>query len=221
MILAKYSLALALSGAMALAACTDTSSYTSDPNQRTKQGAAIGAISGAIFGAATGTNSKQRNHQALFGALVGAAAGGLIGQNLDKQARGLEQSFGNSQIRVQNTGSQLIVTMPQDILFATNSDTVNPSLQGDLRVLADSLNQFPKSSVQVVGHTDNTGPSGYNQGLSVRRANSVVSVLIRSGVSPSRLVAIGRGEDQPIASNLIPEGRAQNRRVEIVITPYQ
>jgi len=71
----------------------------------------------------------------------------------------------------------------------------------------------------VIGHTDNTGAAAYNQDLSQRRAQAVSSVLVNAGVAPVRVRAIGRGEDQPIASNLTPEGRQQNRRVEIIITP--
>jgi outer membrane protein OmpA-like peptidoglycan-associated protein len=110
--------------------------------------------------------------------------------------------------------------MPNNILFDFDSAVVRADLQQDLRTLAASLRNYPDSSIQVIGHTDNTGAASYNQNLSERRAASVVSVLRNAGVDGRRLVAIGRGEDQPIATNLNAEGRAQNRRVEIVITPY-
>ena len=71
----------------------------------------------------------------------------------------------------------------------------------------------------MIGHTDNTGAAAYNQNLSARRANAVGNVLINNGVSAGRIVTIGRGEDQPIASNQNAQGRALNRRVEIVIRP--
>ena len=73
--------------------------------------------------------------------------------------------------------------------------------------------------IEVIGHTDNTGSAAFNQDLSQRRASSVANVLRDSGVPSNRLVTFGRGEEQPIASNLTPEGRAQNRRVEIIIRP--
>ncbi|MGB8623731.1 MAG: OmpA family protein [Paracoccaceae bacterium] len=219
MISFKIPLALATAGAMTLGACTDVNTPTNDPNQRTKEGVAVGAISGAIAGGLIGEKSRTRNKNAVLGAIIGGTAGGMIGNNLDKQARELQNNFSNSQIRVVNTGSSLVVVMPQDILFATDSATVNAGLQSDLRVLARSLNDYPNSTVQVIGHTDNTGSASYNQQLSERRANSVVNVLANAGVSYNRLRAIGRGEDQPVASNLTPEGRAQNRRVEIIITP--
>ena len=94
-------------------------------------------------------------------------------------------------------------------------------LTADLRTVAASLLKYPNSRIEVIGHTDNTGTVAYNQDLSQRRAVSVAGVLRESGVPGGRLSAYGRGEDQPVASNLTPEGRAQNRRVEIIIRPIQ
>ena len=118
-----------------------------------------------------------------------------------------------------NTGDRLIVTMPQDILFDVDSSAVRPGLRTDLATLAASLNQYPNTTVDVIGHTDNTGSAGYNQNLSQRRAQEVTAILQSNGVASNRLRSIGRGEDAPIASNLTAEGRAQNRRVEIIIRP--
>ena len=109
--------------------------------------------------------------------------------------------------------------MPQDILFATDSAALRPDLQSDLRTVAQSLLAYPNTTVQVIGHTDNTGDASYNLNLSQRRAASVANVLISQGVPGFRVQTFGRGEDQPIADNLTPEGRARNRRVEIVILP--
>jgi outer membrane protein OmpA-like peptidoglycan-associated protein len=109
--------------------------------------------------------------------------------------------------------------MPEDLLFAVDSDRVSASLQDDLGALANNLRRYPDSVVEVVGHTDNTGTAAYNQDLSSRRAGAVASILISNGVSAGRVRAYGRGEDQPIASNLTVAGRAQNRRVDITIRP--
>jgi outer membrane protein OmpA-like peptidoglycan-associated protein len=122
-------------------------------------------------------------------------------------------------VQITNTGDRLIVTLPQDILFATDSASVRPDLQNDLRTVASNLQNYPNSTVQIIGHTDNTGEAAYNQQLSQRRADSVSSVLLGAGVPASRIQAYGRGEDQPIASTLTPERKAQNHRVEIVILP--
>nr|WP_245781179.1 OmpA family protein [Celeribacter neptunius] len=189
-----------------------------DPNSKTTQGAVVGAALGGIAAAATsGDNDKLA--KTAVGAMIGGAIGGAIGQQLDKQAADLRQDLGNDNVSIVNTGSQLIVTMPQDILFATDSAVVVPSLQNDLRSLAYNLQDYPNTTVQVIGHTDNTGSAAYNQELSTRRASAVATILTANGVSPNRIRAYGRGEDQPIATNLTPEGRAQNRRVEIIITP--
>ena len=144
-------------------------------------------------------------------------AGAGIGNRLDQQEEDLRQSMSNGTIT--NTGDRLIVTLPNDILFAVDDATVRPDLQRDLRALAGNLQAYPNSTVQIVGHTDSDGDAAYNLGLSQRRAQSVANVLVAAGVSGSRLQTIGRGEDQPVADNLTAQGKAQNRRVEIVILP--
>jgi outer membrane protein OmpA-like peptidoglycan-associated protein len=113
----------------------------------------------------------------------------------------------------------LVVTLPQDILFATDSAVVRSGLQSDLGALARNLQDYPSTTVQVIGHTDNVGDAGYNQDLSSRRASSVSTILTANGVASYRIQSYGRGEDAPVATNLTPEGRAQNRRVEIIISP--
>ncbi len=186
-----------------------------DPNRQAKKGAVIGAATGAVIGAITSSDEKKG---ALRGAIVGAGVGGVTGSILDKQEADLRQQLGNT-AQITNTGDRLIVTMPQDILFATDSATLRPDLTRDIRTVASSLQSYPDSTVQVVGHTDNTGDAGYNQSLSLRRAQAVTAVLASEGVNTLRMQAIGRGEDAPVATNLTPEGRQLNRRVEIVIIP--
>ncbi|GGB01613.1 membrane protein [Allosediminivita pacifica] len=219
---ARTLLILPLAGAMALSACTETGGLNNpdNPNRNSQQGALLGALGGAVAGRAIGGNNDDRVKNAAAGALVGAAAGAVIGNRLDRQEAELRQQLG-SNTSIRNTGDRLIVTMPQDILFATDSAELRPTLQGDLREVGQSLLSYPNTTVQVVGHTDNTGSAAYNQTLSERRARAVSSVLLSEGVSASRIAVIGRGEDAPVASNLTPEGRAQNRRVEIVILPNQ
>lgn len=221
MIRARTSIALTLIGTVVLAGCTTGPVMNpDDPNRRTKTGAAIGAGVGAIAGRLVGNDGDvgQRNRATAAGALIGAAAGGAIGMDLDRQAAELRADL-ESDSTVENTGDSLIVTMPQDILFATDSAAVRTGLQGDIRTVAQSLLEYPDTTVQVIGHTDDTGGAEYNQTLSERRADAVTAILRSEGVASSRLRAIGRGEDDSIASNLTAEGRAQNRRVEIVIVP--
>lgn len=212
--------AAALVAALALSACATPPQLggtpgINDAQNRTAAGAATGAIiGGVIAGPLTGGGGRK----AAAGAAAGAILGGAIGNALDRQAAALEQSLDDS-ITVSNQGDQLLVTFPQAILFATDSATVGATSTGELQKLAANLQQYPDTNVTIIGHTDNTGSAEHNNQLSKRRANSVAQVLINSGVSSRRITTIGRGEDQPVASNLSPEGRAQNRRVEVVIKP--
>ena len=210
---------LATASLFTLAACTDPSVPTDNPRQRTQEGAVIGGLLGAATGVLIGDDRGERRRGALIGGLVGAGVGAAVGYNMDKQAAELQRDFGNDRIQIINNGDHLVVRMPDDILFAIDSAAVNPSLQSDLRILANSLQRYPDSTVQVVGHTDNTGTAAYNQDLSERRASAVSSILIGAGVDARRIRSVGVGEDQPIASNLTPQGRAQNRRVDITIRP--
>ncbi|SFR45873.1 Outer membrane protein OmpA [Yoonia tamlensis] len=217
MIISKLPLAIAASALMFVTACDGTAP---NGNQNAQQGAMIGAAAGAAAGLLTNRDrsNADRNRAALLTAVAGAGIGAAIGNNMDRQAEELRQSLGNG-VGVTRQGDNLIVTLSQDILFATDSTAVSGASQNDLRIVAQSLNNYPNTTVNVVGHTDNTGDASYNFDLSQRRAQAVASVLRSGGVSSSRIRAIGAGEDQPIASNLNASGRAANRRVEIIITP--
>ncbi len=126
---------------------------------------------------------------------------------------------GGTGATVVNTGSQLVVTLPESITFDTGSAIVHADYVDEIALVARSLRENPNSTILVVGHTDNVGATAYNQALSERRAASVASILTSNGVSPGRVQTVGRGYSQPVASNETPGGRAQNRRVEIIITP--
>ncbi len=213
----KTPILLAAAGLITLTACVDPNAYPDDPNARTKSGAVIGGLLGAAAGvAASGDGDELKG--ALIGGAVGAGTGALIGADLDRQAAELRGSL-SSNISVTNHGDYLVVNMPLDLLFATDSASLRPDLTSDIRTVAASLLKYPNSRIEVIGHTDNTGSAAYNQDLSQRRAVSVANVLRESGVPNGRISAYGRGEDQPIASNLSAQGRAQNRRVEIIIRP--
>lgn len=217
----KMSLVGALAGATLLSACASPERF--EPNSQTtnaNSGALMGGIMGAMMGIAGGDNADERRAGAIKGGVIGAIAGSVIGTQLDKQAAELEASMGNSSVMIENTGESLIVTLPQDILFATDSTAIRESLRFDLAVLARNLNDYPNSTVQIVGHTDNVGSAAYNEDLSMRRANAVATVLSAEGVVASRISTLGLGESRPVSTNLTAEGRAQNRRVEIIILPY-
>lgn len=215
----KTPLMIASASLLALTACVDPNAYPNDPNARARSGAIIGGLAGAFAGA--NANGDDRLAKAVVGGAVGAALGGAIGASLDQQAAELRGSINNPNVSVTNNGSYLTVNMPQDLLFAVDSAALRPDLQSDLGSVAQSLIRYPNSRIEVIGHTDNTGSAAYNYDLSQRRANAVASVLNQNGVPYGRITTVGRGFDQPIASNATPQGRAQNRRVEIIIRPTQ
>ncbi len=215
----KTPVILLAAGSFALAGCMDPRPEPKNGNTRAQNGALIGAGLGALLGA-TRESGNDRVKNAVVGAAIGAGVGAIIGNELDKQAEELRGSMSDD-VKIVNAGDHLVVTMPQDILFDVDSTYVRPDLRSDLGKLAANLRKYPNSTVDVFGHTDNTGAASYNQNLSTRRAQAVASVLVNSGVAQSRVRAIGRGEDEPIATNLTAEGRRLNRRVEIVIRPVQ
>lgn len=219
MTISKGILTAGVCSALFLGACTDpgTLNLPADPNQNAKQGAIIGGLIGAGVGAIA--NDSDPLLGALAGGAIGAAGGGVIGNQLDRQAAELRQQLANDGITIVNAGDRLIVTVPNDITFDTDSSTVRPALRSDLVKVGQNLVNYPNSNVQIIGHTDSDGDAAYNQGLSERRARSVADILQANGVSGSRIRTIGQGENNPIASNLTAAGKAQNRRVEIVILP--
>jgi len=194
-----------------LAACTNPDGTSN----RTRTGAIIGGLTGATAGQVAGGDTRST----VIGGLLGAGAGAAVGHQLDAQARELQQSLGGTGAGITNTGSQLIVNLPEAITFPVDSAEVSPSVVPHIRSIAQSLQNYPTTTVQVVGHTDNTGSATYNQALSERRAQAVTNILVGAGTAPGRIQTSGRGLNQPIASNATPEGRTQNRRVEIIITP--
>lgn len=108
------------------------------------------------------------------------------------------------------------VVLPTSTLFAFDSAQLTASDISALTPVVDRLNSEPAERVKIQGYTDSTGPASYNLKLSERRANSVASYLESNGVSATRITTEGFGEDNPVASNATAEGRAQNRRAEVI-----
>ena len=190
-----------------------------DLRQNTKGGGLIGTRMGAAVGLVSADNSDERPGKVVKAAIIGAGLGALAGTLLDRQEADLRRDLDNCDVQITNAGDRLIVTLPQDILFATDSVEVRADLRRDLQTFAGNLRAYPKSTLSIIGHTDNVSDAGYNSDLSNRRAYSVESVLLAAGKSRSRIQAWRRGEEAPLATNLTAEGRAQNRRVEVVIVP--
>jgi outer membrane protein OmpA-like peptidoglycan-associated protein len=111
-----------------------------------------------------------------------------------------------------------VITISGQVLFASGKSELLPAASDSLARVADALKDIePGKKIIVEGHTDSTGSTAYNERLSVERAEHVKTFLASHGVDDSKLEVIGQGEAQPVASNATPEGRANNRRVEIVV----
>lgn len=112
----------------------------------------------------------------------------------------------------------LVITLSGSVLFRTDEATLLPEAQTRLNQVADALLTKPKRTLVVEGHTDSRGDDGHNLDLSQRRADAVRSYLVSRGYDTALVVAKGIGEARPIADNTSPEGMANNRRVEIIIS---
>ncbi|KKB10766.1 cell envelope biogenesis protein OmpA [Devosia geojensis] len=209
--------------ALALTACTTTDPYTGQSRLSNTAGGALigtggGALAGALVGAAVGGDPR-------IGALIGAGVGGLtgaaIGNYMDQQEAELRAQLQGTGVSVTRVGDQIILNMPSNITFATDSATVQPQFMQTLVSVGLVLKKFDRTIVDVYGHTDSTGSAEYNLGLSQRRAVSVATTLANQGIDQRRFYIEGLGATQPIASNADEAGRAQNRRVEIKLSPIQ
>lgn len=180
-------------------------------------GAAIGAVSGLIIAKDKGGNDRRK--AALIGAGIGALVGGGIGNYMDQQEQELRQQLLNTGVSVTRNGNEIILNMPSNVTFATDQDALSPEFYPVLNAVAIVLNKYPRTLLDVDGHTDNTGDAAYNQALSERRAVSVATYLNQRQVDARRLRIIGFGESRPIADNASSAGRAANRRVEVRISP--
>jgi outer membrane protein OmpA-like peptidoglycan-associated protein len=198
-----------------------------DPNKHTKQKAGIGAGLGAVAGAIIG---YQADHSggALKGALIGGAAGGALGAGtghyMDKQQSEFEQQLASerqaNQIEVERLQNEnLKITMNSEVSFDFNSSRLQPAFEQSLEKVAGILNRYPRSSLKIIGHTDNVGSDVYNQQLSEKRAQAVATALESRGVAAGRISISGRGESEPRTTNSTEAGRQLNRRVEMLITP--
>jgi outer membrane protein OmpA-like peptidoglycan-associated protein len=181
-------------------------------HDKTKKGAAIGAASGAVLGAIIGEGELD---EILASAAIGAGIGAGVGLYMDRQEEKLAQIPGTTVERVEE--DMLLVRFESDILFAVDSSELNAASQGSLQQAAGVFTEFPKTAIIAQGHTDSTGSEEYNQGLSERRAKSVMNYLVGAGVDMSRIAAQGYGENKPVADNGTAEGRSLNRRVDLLL----
>ncbi len=204
-------------------ACTTMDPYSSTPRRNnTGTGVIAGALGGAVLGYLTNTsNSEQGRKNALIGAGIGALGGAAVGSYMDRQQRELEAELSGSGVGVARQGDNLVLRMPSDVTFASNQSSITPRFNATLDDVASVLNRYDQSIIDIVGHADSDGADDYNLNLSRQRASSVAQALVSRNVLADRLFVDGRGESAPIASNATAEGKAQNRRVEILIRPFR
>lgn len=184
------------------------------------KGAGLGGLLGAGTGAALGSLGGHAGTGAAVGAGAGAAIGGVLGHYMGKQKEELKRVEEKSnQIKVEEQGKNLVVRVKDQLAFDSGSSEIKPGAYTTIADIAQILNRYPETVVRIHGHTDSTGSENFNQTLSQKRAEAVANLLASNGVDRSRMVIQGFGSSQSIASNATPEGRAMNRRVEIVIVP--
>lgn len=141
-----------------------------------------------------------------------------FGYYLDVQTARL-QSLANQGVSVKRGEDHVSITIPGTLSFASNSSQLTPQVTGWLDELALVLKEYDETVVEISGHSDSEGDPGYNRALSERRADAVANYLKSRSVQGSRLVARGFGASRPLADNATEEGRAINRRIELVLWP--
>lgn len=207
--------------ALVMSGCT-TNAYTGEKQaSKAAWGTAIGAAVGAAAGAATGDNAKDRRERALKGAAIGGVTGAGVGAYMDVQEKKLRERLASVGVGIskdKETGAITLI-MPGAITFPSNQSNVMSSFYPVLDAVADVLKEYNKTTITVSGHTDSTGRADANMTLSQSRASAVSQYLISRGVAGARINSVGYGISRPVADNSTEAGKAQNRRVEVLINP--
>jgi outer membrane protein OmpA-like peptidoglycan-associated protein len=201
--------------AVAITLVVGLSGCATPQQTETAVGTGVGAATGAVIGSAVGGRQAT-----AVGAVVGGAAGAAVGYNWNtvKEKLGMASKGSAVQVSEQKDGT-LKLNVPGSVSFATDSASIEPTLHPTLNKIAATLQEYPATTITVVGHTDSMGDPQYNMQLSERRASAVANYIVQQGVDPRRITVQPRGESAPIADNATESGRAQNRRVEMLIRP--
>lgn len=216
----KGVLAVTIAAAVTAGCQTTTDPYTGEKKTTSATyGAIIGAGVGAAVGMISGNDSKQRRKRAVIGAGIGALGGAAVGTYMDRQEEELRRQMKDSGVTVTRKGDDIILNMPGNVTFRTDSAELNTQFYKVLDGVALVAKKYEQTIIEVAGHTDNTGSAGYNRELSQRRANSVAQYLMGKGVIQARIMTAAGGEEYPIANNATEQGRQANRRVEITLAP--
>jgi outer membrane protein OmpA-like peptidoglycan-associated protein len=171
------------------------------------------AMNSAQVGKATGATVRN----AIMGAAASGQAATVVTRQMDQQAQ--ELSFDLPGASVQRLGGGIVVTLPEAMLYAQESDELTPASRDNLRRLATNFEKYPNTRIMIVAHTDSQGGTEKNLSLSDRRAQALCSFLEQVGVNRGRMTPLGRGDAEPVATNDTDAGRQWNRRIEIAIYP--
>lgn len=230
-----------------LVAMTSLTGCETMNNNRTATGAGVGAVGGAIAGALIDRDNPWRG--GAIGAVAGAAVGGGIGYVLQKQKESFDriQELESRPVIYEQPAppppppppppvgmpppptptpappirrEALNLTIPADVLFDQGSSALSPRGGGKIAEVAAVLRDYPDSAILVRGFTSSEGADADNVALSQRRATAVGNELVANRVAPQRIQAQGMGESSPVGDNSTEAGRRQNRRVEILVIPY-
>ncbi|PSU04360.1 OmpA family lipoprotein [Photobacterium ganghwense] len=212
-------LVMATAAALVATGCSTVNPYTGEEQTaKATTGSLIGAVAGAAIGVASSSKS-DRGKGALIGAASGAALGGGIGYYMDVQEAELRKKLRASGVSVTRDGDNIVLNMPNAITFGFDQTDLSSQAKQALSSVAVVVKEYEKTRLNVYGFTDSKGTDSYNLRLSQVRASEVSNQLMREGVASSRIITKGMGEAHPIASNSTEQGRAENRRVEIVLSP--
>ncbi|WP_293958532.1 OmpA family protein [uncultured Fusobacterium sp.] len=144
----------------------------------------------------------------------------FVMEDIDVSKKTLEELivFNEEGVTIRKEGNNLVLSMPELVLFDFNKYEVKNKVKGSLNTLAKALEENPDIRIKIDGYTDFIGSEGYNLDLSVKRAKSIKNYLVDRGVKSSNISIEGYGKQNPIANNATAAGRAKNRRVEFIIS---
>lgn len=184
---------------------------------RTREAArAQAAAQSAQVAARNAQAAAQQEGAAAQSEALAAGVARQQAQSAQSELRAEQEQLAGLEARETERGLEL--TLASDLLFNTGSATLKPGATLELDRLAGFMRANPQTRIIVEGYTDSRGSESYNQGLSQQRAQAVAGSLAAQGVAQDRIQAVGRGKDFPVASNATPEGRQQNRRVDIILS---
>lgn len=211
----KILLVTLLASIVSLTGC-ETTRQNAMTGETENSASTIGTVGGCIGGAIIGgiiNNGKG----AAIGCAAGGGAGYLVGANMDKQESALRQELTNSGVQIERIGDKIKLIFNGDITFNKNEATLNPSVYRSLNSIVKVMNEYPKTTLLIEGHTDSDGSATYNKELSEFRALSVQKYLNVQGLSRNRTEAVGLGKMFPKCDNKTVAGKTCNRRVELTI----